>query len=268
MEICPCCTRPREVVEKAITIFQRELKASNIELTFEEHSSINDFAVDWVLLDSVRYIEVLFNFLTNGIKVVKNRPIRKISVKLSAATNNSTAIDGLIQFVKPRHRPKSVGFGEQFKQSESFYLVTTVEDTGPGLTPEEINSLFERFAQASPKTESKYGGSGLGLFISRDLTELQGGRIGVASEAGVGSKFAFSVETKRCEPPKTIPEALPVLQVIPSRLQGPGNDYSPILHLPPQFPHSQENLRVQEQEQRKETRARKVLYVWCRIFLP
>lgn len=53
--------------------------------------------------------------------------------------------------------------------------------------------MFNRFSQASPKTYTQYGGSGLGLFISKRLVELQGGRIGLASRTGVGSRFAFYV---------------------------------------------------------------------------
>lgn len=62
--------------------------------------------------------------------------------------------------------------------------------------------LFLRFSQASPRTHVQYGGSGLGLFISRELTELQGGEIGVASERGVGSTFAFYVKGRRTTPPR------------------------------------------------------------------
>lgn len=58
-----------------------------------------------------------------------------------------------------------------------------------------------RFSQATPKTHAQYGGSGLGLFISRQLTELHGGQIGVGSEAGVGSTFGFYIKCRRAPVP-------------------------------------------------------------------
>lgn len=63
-----------------------------------------------------------------------------------------------------------------------------------------MKRLFQRFRQASAKTYSQYGGSGLGLFISRELTELQGGQIGVYSVPGQGSTFAFYVKARRPAP--------------------------------------------------------------------
>ena len=72
-----------------------------------------------------------------------------------------------------------------------------VRDTGRDLSLHEKNLLFRRFSQVSAKTHIEYGGSGLGLFISRQVTELQGGEIGVASEADVGSKFAFYCKAVR-----------------------------------------------------------------------
>ena len=78
------------------------------------------------------------------------------------------------------------------------YIQFALKDTGKGLTQDETKLLFHRFSQASPKTYTEYGGSGLGLFISRELTELQGGQIGVQSAAGVGSTFTFFVKARRC----------------------------------------------------------------------
>jgi CheY-like chemotaxis protein len=96
------------------------------------------------------------------------------------------------------------------------YLQFAVEDTGRGLSPEEMGALFQRFSQASPKTYGKYGyvisytssgkadnnlsGSGLGLFISRELIELQGGQIGVHSVQGQGTTFFCYIKAQRYRP--------------------------------------------------------------------
>jgi PAS domain S-box-containing protein len=68
-----------------------------------------------------------------------------------------------------------------------------VQDTGIGIAPEFLPSLFEPFAQSGPAAAKKFGGSGLGLSISKRLVELMGGEIGVASELGAGSLFWFTV---------------------------------------------------------------------------
>jgi GAF domain-containing protein len=69
------------------------------------------------------------------------------------------------------------------------WITLSVADTGIGMTEEQMGKLFQEFSQASSKTASKYGGTGLGLVISRKFCQMMGGDITVASEPGKGSVF-------------------------------------------------------------------------------
>ena len=69
------------------------------------------------------------------------------------------------------------------------WITLAVTDTGIGMTPEQMGKLFQEFAQASSSTASKYGGTGLGLVISRRFCQMMGGDITVESEHGRGSTF-------------------------------------------------------------------------------
>jgi signal transduction histidine kinase len=69
------------------------------------------------------------------------------------------------------------------------WITLSVADTGIGMTPEQMDKLFQEFSQASSTTASKYGGTGLGLVISRRFCQMMGGDITVASEPGKGSVF-------------------------------------------------------------------------------
>lgn len=69
----------------------------------------------------------------------------------------------------------------------------TVEDTGPGIPPEHLPFLFERFYRVDPSRSRTTGGAGLGLAIVKQLAEAHGGRVWVESEAGRGAVFGFSL---------------------------------------------------------------------------
>jgi GAF domain-containing protein len=71
------------------------------------------------------------------------------------------------------------------------WIMLAVTDTGIGMTPEQMGKLFQEFSQASSSTASKYGGTGLGLVISRRFCQMMGGDITVESEPGRGSTFTI-----------------------------------------------------------------------------
>ncbi|TIA48566.1 hypothetical protein D6C79_04046 [Aureobasidium pullulans] len=199
------------IIKTALKMFEMEIEHAKITANINVDDSFTDLALDYVLVDPGRLLQVIINFLTNAIKFTKDEKTRNITIKLAASTTKPTEKDFGIAFLPPRkdantelQMPLSPSVSNglmDWTAEEELYIYIGVEDTGRGLTEEECKLLFQRFAQASPKTHKTYGGSGLGLFISRGLSELQGGQIGVKSVAGVGSTFGFYVKTRRAAPP-------------------------------------------------------------------
>lgn len=200
--ITPIPTQPKAILQRAVKMFDPELQAKKIEVILDPHPSYEELAVDWVTMDPSRVLQVLINLMTNAIKFTAPSEKRVITVIIAAslAPPVDTDIPGF-QYVPPNTTNATPPLAEENNSGDEVYIRFRVRDTGCGLTDKEKQILFQRFKQASPRTQIQYGGSGLGLFISKRLAELHGGQIGVASEAGVGSLFGFFVQARRTTPP-------------------------------------------------------------------
>ena len=105
-----------------------------------------------------------------------------------------------IKFVEKGEVSINVDLKEQTDVSVT--LLFEVKDTGIGIPADKVDSLFESFTQVDASTTRKYGGTGLGLTISRQLSELMGGEIGVRSQEGKGTTFWFTVVLEKQPEPK------------------------------------------------------------------
>ena len=199
--VTPVDAQPLTVVQRALKMHEGELQAADIQMKFVVDQTFRDMELDWVRFDPSRVLQVLINLTTNAIKFTTTESRRTITVTIGAAKQRPSEMPGAPVNYFPTRSKKHSMDDKDWGDGERIYVHFSVQDTGRGLSPEEKKMLFMRFSQASPRTHVQYGGSGLGLFISRELTELQGGEIGVESEAGKGSIFAFYVAARRSTPP-------------------------------------------------------------------
>ncbi|KZL83594.1 hsp90-like protein [Colletotrichum incanum] len=195
LAVTPCTVDPVQIGEEAIKMFDVEARRVDIDLKMTVDKSYKELGHVYLDLDPSRVKQVLINLLTNALKFTKSGSIRNVSVCMKASRERPTDETSPVTFI-----PRSCKEESEYDQpaldgrKDPVYIMFEVKDTGQGLSEDEKSNLFNRFVQASSRTHVKYGGSGLGLFISRRLTELQKGAIGVASLPGVGSTFAFFIE--------------------------------------------------------------------------
>jgi CheY-like chemotaxis protein len=187
LQVTPVDCQPTTIVKEIQLIFDAELQSKKIEMDIIEEKSYEDLGIEYVRADPSRISQILINLLSNAIKFLENRPERRITLVLGVSTT-APKLDAT-----PLHSPDL----ESEFDSQDLYLLFSIHDTGPGLKKAEMAALFQRFSQATPRTHVTYGGSGLGLFISKRLVELQGGRIYVDSVEGKGSTFSFFIKVER-----------------------------------------------------------------------
>ncbi len=198
LRMTPVTADPAQVAREALQMYEVEAHLVDLELSMSVDRSWDELGTPFLDFDPSRIRQVLINLIGNAIKFTKAEPTRQVALTLSVSAHRPPEDPACpVQFVAPLEeginpRPTDVG--------PPVFLMFEVRDTGKGLSATEQANLFQRFVQASSETHARYGGSGLGLFISRRLAELQSGQIGLASQPGVGSTFAFYVETFRPRP--------------------------------------------------------------------
>ncbi|KAI1455118.1 hypothetical protein F4805DRAFT_468927 [Annulohypoxylon moriforme] len=214
--VSPIPVQPMGLVRSSLKIFDAELKMADIKLVTIRDTSLSTLNVDWVLLDPNRFLQIVINLVTNAIKFTKPSKARKIVVTAAAHRHRPLESELGVEFVPHRYAPVTPvsDFKEIGDSTSDVFMSFSVKDTGKGLTIDEKAQIFNRFSQASPKTHIEYGGSGLGLFIARQITEMLGGEIGMASSTGLGCTFAFYVKTQRCTlPPSTPMSKDPIIRI-------------------------------------------------------
>lgn len=194
----PC--QPQKLIDTIGGIFEAEFKAEHIGYSVLSDGSLSRLKVDNLYLDPSRVTQIFINLVTNAVKFVKHSGEPTITIRYGATLSEPRNF-----FPKGIHWAAFSAQGTDVTESpewgtgEVVYLTFTVTDTGIGMTEEEIDNIFQRFHQANMRTHVKYGGTGLGLFISKELTEKQGGEIGVFSVPGKGTTFGFYIKTKRAQ---------------------------------------------------------------------
>ncbi len=149
----------------------QEIKAS--ERGLDLFTKIDKRIPAWVAGDPTRLNQILLNLVDNAIKFTENGNVALKTAMVS-------------------------------QDEDNVYIKFTITDTGIGIEPEKIERIFERFVQADEQTTRKYGGTGLGLNISRSLTELLGGKLEVDSKPGKGSSFYFTIPLQKMAKPDKV----------------------------------------------------------------
>jgi signal transduction histidine kinase/BarA-like signal transduction histidine kinase len=147
------------MLREKMNVIQPLAQNRNIQLEFELGQGLPENVIG----DSLRLGQVLINLLSNAVKFSHDNG----TVRLSVRTGR--------------------------RRQDSQELIFSVNDSGIGMSREEISSLFRAFTQADTSTTRRFGGTGLGLVISQNFVRMMGGTIEVESEKGVGSTFTFCI---------------------------------------------------------------------------
>lgn len=154
-----------EVLRKTINLSMLNAHIKGIELVTEVAPNVPEKLIG----DPLRLQQIIVNLVNNAVKFTDTGVI---IVRISLAEQNT---DGCM-------------------------LQCSVQDTGPGMSPQQQSKLFQNFSQGDDTISRLHGGTGLGLAISRQLSELMGGSIWLQSKEGIGSTFFFTINVEKGSP--------------------------------------------------------------------
>lgn len=153
-----------QVISTVTELMLQKSVEKNIKLSTKIDSQIPNKLIG----DPTRLSQILLNLVGNAIKFTDKGEVR---IEANLISGSESTVD--LQF--------------------------SVIDTGIGISEDKQSTIFQGFTQASNETTRKYGGTGLGLTIVKQLVELQGGQISVKSEMAIGSTFTFNLPFKKVE---------------------------------------------------------------------
>jgi signal transduction histidine kinase/CheY-like chemotaxis protein/HPt (histidine-containing phosphotransfer) domain-containing protein len=180
----------RQAIEATLDLMAGRAAEKGLNLAYY----ISDDTPAALVGDITRLRQILTNLLSNAIKFTEQG-----EVVLTVTTTSETDTP------KPtKVTPLTIHFA--------------VHDTGIGIPAERIDRLFHAFSQADASTARRYGGTGLGLVISKRLSELMGGAMWVESVAGVGSTFHFTIQALAALAPANLPA---MLSHLPQKMPAP-----------------------------------------------
>jgi len=222
----------REIVDIVVTLCQPLIGTKNLQL-------INSVSPDIPLVDADenRVQQVLYNLIGNAIKFTETGTVEisanAISLESSQLADKESSVTSQLQSLILRSK-----------------LQITVSDTGIGIAEDKLERIFKSFEQADGSTAREYGGTGLGLAVTKKLVELHGGEIQVSSKVGIGSQFTFSlpisqnqyVERKQLSATvrQSLVSRINERQLITNAMFAPSFNNNSLLDAP----ESQENSRV------------------------
>lgn len=154
----------RTVANEIMALYKHTADKSGLSL----HYSFAPEIPETLLGDELRISQILNNIIANGLKFTQEGAVT-VNFSLSRLTNTTATI------------------------------IVKVEDTGIGIAEHNLKTLFSAFHQADLSTTRKYGGTGLGLVIAKQLLDLMGGTISVSSQLGKGSVFTFTLLLGLCD---------------------------------------------------------------------